>query len=61
MDRRVPLPNAYELYQGLRDQTVPTRLVVYKGFGHTLTKPKPYRAAMDHNLEWFGEHLFGER
>jgi len=60
-DPRVPLPNAYELYQGLRDQHVPVRLIVYKGFGHVLTKPKAFRAAMEHNLEWFGEHLFGEK
>jgi dipeptidyl aminopeptidase/acylaminoacyl peptidase len=60
-DARVPLPNAYELYQGLRDQNVPTRLVVYKGFGHGLTKPKAVRAAMEHNLEWFDQHFWGER
>jgi dipeptidyl aminopeptidase/acylaminoacyl peptidase len=45
-DRRVPIPNAYELYQGLRDMNVPTRLIVYKGFGHGLNKPKAVRAAM---------------
>ncbi len=59
LDRRVPIPNAYELYQGLQDRGVPTRLVVYKGFGHGLTKPKAQRAAMEHNLEWFDVHLFG--
>lgn len=57
-DRRVPIPNAFELYQGLQDQGVPTRLIVYKGFGHGLTKPKAQRAAMEHNLEWFDRHLF---
>ncbi|MFO7693912.1 MAG: S9 family peptidase [Vicinamibacterales bacterium] len=60
LDRRVPIPNAYELYQGLQDQGVPARLIVYKGFGHGLTKPKAHRAAMEHNLEWFGQHLWGE-
>ena len=59
-DRRVPLPNAYELYQGLRDQDVPVRLIVFKGFGHGLNKPKAARAAMEQNLEWFAEHLWGE-
>ncbi len=58
-DRRVPIPNAYELYQGLQDQGVPARLVVYKGFGHGLTKPKAHRAAMEHNIDWFGRYLFG--
>jgi dipeptidyl aminopeptidase/acylaminoacyl peptidase len=58
-DQRVPPPNAFELYQGLQDQGTPTRLVIYKGFGHGLTKPKAQRAAMEHNLEWFDQHFFG--
>ena len=32
-DRRVPIPNAYELLQGLQDNGVPAKLAVYKGFG----------------------------
>jgi dipeptidyl aminopeptidase/acylaminoacyl peptidase len=56
-DRRVPLPNAYELYQGLQDVGVPTKLVVFKGFGHGLNKPKAVRAALEQNLEWFSEHV----
>jgi dipeptidyl aminopeptidase/acylaminoacyl peptidase len=56
-DPRVPIPNAFELYQGLRDQGVPATLIVYKGFGHGLTKPKANRAAMEHNLDWFGKYV----
>jgi len=59
-DRRVPIPNAYELYQGLQDQGVEARLVVYKGFGHGITKPKERLAAVWHNWQWFGKHLWGE-
>ena len=58
-DRRVPIQNAYELYQGLQDVGVPTRLVVYKGFGHGITKPKETLAALEHNWEWFGQYVFG--
>jgi dipeptidyl aminopeptidase/acylaminoacyl peptidase len=58
-DRRVPIQNAYELYQGLQDQGVPTRLVVYKGFGHGITKPREQLAAVTHNWEWFEKYLFG--
>ncbi len=58
-DTRVPTPNAYELYQGLQDVGVPVRLIIYKGFGHGLNKPKAARAAMEHNWEWFDKHLFG--
>lgn len=60
-DARVPIANAYELYQGLQDQNVPVKLIVYKGFGHGLNKPKAARAAMEHNLDWFNEHVWGER
>ena len=60
-DQRVPPPNAFELYQGLQDQRVPTRLIIYKGFGgigHGPTKPKSHRATMEHNLEWFDRYMF---
>ena len=59
-DRRVPIPNAYELYQGLQDVGVETRLIVYKGFGHGITKPKERLAATWHNWQWFGKHIWGE-
>jgi dipeptidyl aminopeptidase/acylaminoacyl peptidase len=57
-DQRVPPPNAFELYQGLRDQNVPTELVLFKGFGHPLNKPKANRAAMQQNLDWFTKYLW---
>jgi dipeptidyl aminopeptidase/acylaminoacyl peptidase len=57
-DARVPVPNAFELYQGLRDQNVTTRLVLFKGFGHPLNKPKANRAAMQQNLDWFNKYLW---
>ena len=57
LDLRVPIPNAYELYQGLQDVGVTTRLVVFKGFGHGLNKPKANRAAMEQNLDWFGQYV----
>lgn len=60
-DRRVPLPNAYELYQGLKDTGVETRLVVYKGFGHGITKPKQQRHVMEDNLAWFSRWIWGEK
>ena len=59
-DRRVPIPNAYELFQGLQDVGVETRLVVYKGFGHGITKPKERLAGVWHNWQWFARHIWGE-
>jgi dipeptidyl aminopeptidase/acylaminoacyl peptidase len=59
-DARVPVPNAFQLYQGLRDQNVPVRLAIFKGFGHGLNKPKANRAAMEQNWEFFVKHIWGE-
>jgi len=59
-DKRVPIPNAYELRQGLEDRGVPVEMVVYKGFGHGITKPREMRAVMLHNLGWFNHYIFGE-
>ena len=57
-DARVPVPNAFELYQGLRDRNVTTQLVLFKGFGHPLNKPKANRAAMQQNFDWFNKYLW---
>ena len=59
-DRRVPTPNAYELYQGLQDVGVEVELIIYKGFGHGISKPKERLAAMWHNWAFFAEWIWGE-
>lgn len=59
-DRRVPLPNAFELYQGLRDHDVPVRLAIFRGFGHGITKPREMRAVMRQNLDWFLRWIWEE-
>jgi dipeptidyl aminopeptidase/acylaminoacyl peptidase len=59
-DRRVPIPNAYELYQALEDRGVPVKMIVYKGFGHGINKPKQQRAVLEHNEEWFGRWIWGD-
>ena len=56
----MPISNAYELYQGLLDVGVLTRLIVYKGFGHGITKPKEQLAANWHNWQWFSKYIWGE-
>ena len=60
LDKRVPIANAYELLQGLRDKGVPSELIVYKGFGHGITKPKERLAATWHNWQWFNKYVWGE-
>jgi dipeptidyl aminopeptidase/acylaminoacyl peptidase len=62
-DQRVPPPNAFELYRGLQDVGVPSKLIIYKGFegvGHGPSKPKSSRAVMQHNLDWFDKYIFGD-
>jgi dipeptidyl aminopeptidase/acylaminoacyl peptidase len=60
-DHRVPIPNAYELRQALEDRGVPVKMIVYKGFGHQIDKPKQQRAVQEHNLEWFSKWVWGEK
>ncbi|MEE9372380.1 MAG: prolyl oligopeptidase family serine peptidase, partial [Saprospiraceae bacterium] len=59
-DKRVPTANAYELFQGLQDNNVETKLIIYKGFGHGINKPKERLAAMWHNWQWFGKYIWEE-
>jgi dipeptidyl aminopeptidase/acylaminoacyl peptidase len=61
LDKRVPIPNAYELYQALQDRGVPVRMVVYKGFGHGITKPKQQLHLQEQNFEWFSQWVWGEK
>jgi dipeptidyl aminopeptidase/acylaminoacyl peptidase len=61
-DQRVPPPNGFELYRGLQDVGVPSKLIIYKGFegvGHGPSKPKSSRAVMQHNLDWFDKYIWG--
>jgi dipeptidyl aminopeptidase/acylaminoacyl peptidase len=59
-DKRVPVPDSFELYRGLQDQGVPARLILYTGFGHGVNKPKSRRALLQANLDWFNFYIWGE-
>jgi dipeptidyl aminopeptidase/acylaminoacyl peptidase len=59
-DRRVPVPDAFELYRGLLDQHVDARLILYTGFGHGIDKPKSALALMQANLDWFSHYIWNE-
>lgn len=61
LDKRVPISDAFELYRGLQDKNVPSKLIIYKGFGHGITKPKERLAAIWHNWQWFNHYVFGEQ
>jgi dipeptidyl aminopeptidase/acylaminoacyl peptidase len=59
-DKRVPVPDSFELYRGLQDLNVPSRLILYSGFGHGVNKPKSQRALLQSNLDWFNLYIWGE-
>lgn len=59
-DKRVPVPNSFELYHGLLDQHVPVRLILYTGFGHGVNKPKSRLALQQANLDWFNFYIWNE-
>jgi dipeptidyl aminopeptidase/acylaminoacyl peptidase len=57
-DKRVPVPDSFELYRGLQDQNVPARLILYGGFGHGIDKPKSQKALLQANLDWFNFYIW---
>ncbi len=59
-DKRVPVPDSFELYRGLQDHNVPSRLILYTGFGHGINKPRSNRAVLQANYDWFMHYLWGE-
>lgn len=59
-DHRVPVPDSFELYRGLMDQHVDTRLILYTGFGHGIDKPKSALALVQANLDWFDHFIWNE-
>jgi dipeptidyl aminopeptidase/acylaminoacyl peptidase len=56
-DIRVPISQGYELYNALKLQNVPVRMIVLPRQPHGPNEPKMQLAAMQSNLEWFEKHL----
>jgi dipeptidyl aminopeptidase/acylaminoacyl peptidase len=52
-DLRVPISQGYELYNALKRQNVPVRMVVYPRTPHGIQEPKLLLDALTRNLEWF--------
>ncbi|MGG0457947.1 S9 family peptidase [Bacillus mycoides] len=59
-DARIPILNAYELYQGLRDMEVDTELIIFKGMAYSSDQPGIHVAIMKQNLMWFSHYILGE-
>lgn len=56
-DVRVPISQGYELYNALKQQGVPTRMIVLPRQPHGPTEPRMQLAAMQSNLDWFEKYL----
>ena len=56
-DVRVPISQGYELYNALKAQGVPTRMIVLPRMPHGPNEPKMQLAAMQSNLDWFEKYL----
>lgn len=58
-DIRVPISQGYEFYNALKQQNVPTRMIVFPRQPHGIGEPKHQIAAMQSNLDWFEKYLNG--
>ncbi len=56
-DIRVPISQGYEFYNALKQQGVPTRMIVLPRQPHGPNEPKMQIAAMQANLDWFEKYL----
>lgn len=56
-DGECPAPQSFEFWHALRDEHVPTQLVVYPNEGHGFVNPAHRRDVMDRALEWFAKYM----
>ena len=56
-DLRVPISQGYELYNALKQQRVPVRMLVLPRQAHGPTEPKMMLRIMQSNVEWFDKML----
>jgi dipeptidyl aminopeptidase/acylaminoacyl peptidase len=56
-DGECPAPQSYEFWHALRDQSVPTQLVVYPNEGHGFVDPAHRKDVLERAVEWFGKYM----
>jgi dipeptidyl aminopeptidase/acylaminoacyl peptidase len=56
-DGECPAPQSYEFWHALRDEHVPTQLVVYPNEGHGFVDPAHRRDVMERTIEWFARYM----
>ena len=59
-DYRCPIPDAYQMFQALKLRGVPTKLVVFHGSNHDLSRngtPNRRIKRLEETLQWFDKYL----
>jgi dipeptidyl aminopeptidase/acylaminoacyl peptidase len=56
-DGECPAPQSFEFWHALRDEHVPTQLVVYPNEGHGFVDPAHRRDVMYRAVEWFEKYM----
>jgi len=56
-DLRVPISQGYELYNALKRQGIPTRMVTYPRQPHGIREPRLLRDLVERNLAWMEQWL----
>jgi dipeptidyl aminopeptidase/acylaminoacyl peptidase len=56
-DGECPAPQSFEFWHALRDEHVPTQLVVYPNEGHGFVDPAHRRDVIERTLEWFDRYM----
>ena len=56
-DGECPAPQSFEFWHALRDEHVPTQLVVYPNEGHGFVDPAHRRDVMERAVEWFARYM----
>ncbi len=56
-DGECPAPQSYEFWHALRDEHVPTQLVVYPNEGHGFVDPAHRWDVMERAVEWFAKYM----
>lgn len=56
-DGECPAPQSFEFWHALRDQHVPTQLVVYPNEGHRFVNPEHRTDVLVRALDWFAKYM----
>jgi len=56
-DFNVPLPASEQMYEALRSNGVPTRLVIYPDQNHGFTRPSFILDKRKRYLDWYGKYV----